>query len=480
MNTNDDVYVDACWESAAIEAVGPEHCSYPPRRGHELQFWIDGVDLFRRLEQAYAEAQDSAWAIVSFISPEFRLPSGRDFFDCCQHSHARGLDTRVLFWRNTEFFSPANIFHGHAAHIQELRTRALSFAMRWDDSKPVASHCHHQKLWLFDAGKDSARAFVGGMVLGPHTLDDQNHRGLPRSVHDVFIEVQGPAVHDVAHNFTQRWNQARQNQRPPFPSEAQAADLASPPLRSEARGSAQVQITRSLAPNRYRSTQESSSLQTFDGEDSIRRSYLEAFAKAQNFIYLENQHPGELSLLTALESALKRGVEVFLLVPAEPMLAISQCKRESEAYAQHRTGAEPRYFKTFQKLAELAQYEGWTMAELSVDDGQGGRRPVYVHSKTCVVDGRWGTSGSANLVDLSLCKDHTELNIQFWSPQHAQELFRRLAREHLDLDWEHDSERSGRRLFQRLRDCAQANAEAAQSAAWRGRVRAVDARRYGL
>lgn len=43
---------------------------------------------------------------------------------------------------------------------------------------------------------------------------------------------------------------------------------------------------------------------------------------------------------------------------------------------------------------------------------------------------KWFTIGSANLVDLSFERDHTELNASVWSAKSARSLFLDLAAEH--------------------------------------------------
>jgi phosphatidylserine/phosphatidylglycerophosphate/cardiolipin synthase-like enzyme len=47
-----------------------------------------------------------------------------------------------------------------------------------------------------------------------------------------------------------------------------------------------------------------------------------------------------------------------------------------------------------------------------------------------IVDGEWFTGGSANLVDLSMEKDHTELNISVWDQATAMRLLTDLSHEH--------------------------------------------------
>ena len=64
---------------------------------------------------------------------------------------------------------------------------------------------------------------------------------------------------------------------------------------------------------------------------------------------------------------------------------------------------------------------------------------IYVHSKTMVVDDKWWTVGSANCVDLSFNRDHTELNISIWDAPSALLLRRRLFAEHLGQIFEGES-----------------------------------------
>ncbi len=76
--------------------------------------------------------------------------------------------------------------------------------IRWD--RAHAGFCQHQKTWLIDAGKDTETSFVGGINLNPHSLVSPGHSGEGQN-HDVYIELAGPSVADVHHNFVQRWNE---------------------------------------------------------------------------------------------------------------------------------------------------------------------------------------------------------------------------------------------------------------------------------
>lgn len=57
-----------------------------------------------------------------------------------------------------------------------------------------------------------------------------------------------------------------------------------------------------------------------------------------------------------------------------------------------------------------------------------------MHSKLMIVDDLFLTCGSANLVDLSFEKNHTEVNVAVWSRRAATALREEIFREHLGSD----------------------------------------------
>jgi phosphatidylserine/phosphatidylglycerophosphate/cardiolipin synthase-like enzyme len=86
-------------------------------------------------------------------------------------------------------------------------------------------------------------------------------------------------------------------------------------------------------------------------------------------------------------------------------------------------------------LADAPNFTLAALARSDVDPATGGwqQREIYTHAKLCVVDGAWATIGSANLVDLSLLPDHTELNAALWSPEVCTRLLCELVAEHCEL-----------------------------------------------
>jgi cardiolipin synthase A/B len=182
--------------------------AYPVRPGNRLRPLIDGEPAFRRICQAVEAARHSVWVCLAFVWPEFEMPDGRgSFFDVLERAAQRGLDVRLIPWRPDA--GPAdwlrNAFWGSAEHRAALVERRSRLRIRWDRAQP--GFCQHQKIWLMDAGRDGETAFVGGINQNPHSMVAPGHRGEGQN-HDVYLEIRGPAVVDVHHNFAQRWNEA--------------------------------------------------------------------------------------------------------------------------------------------------------------------------------------------------------------------------------------------------------------------------------
>lgn len=426
-------------EDDALLAIADDHGPYPVRRGNHVIPWIDGVPFYDRLAAAVAAARARVWAVVSFIEPAFCFPDGLAWWDLLDRCRARGLDVRVLFWRNPRFSSTRHVFLGGPAERELLAARHADWAARWDSSAEPA-HCHHQKAFVIDAGEPDAIAFVGGMVLSNATLA---HPGHPRGSHkhDAFLELRGPVVADAEHNFVQRWNHARPDPAaPPWPDALRAGLLPWPERLPPACGDVQVQLARSLAPGLYCGSTPIVGARPFDseaGEATILAHYLAAIAAARRTIYIENQHPGQYAVLQALHAALSRGVRVVMVVPADPMPAIWHAAAEVAELARHGREHEHRYGPTFTQLAALARHPGFTLAALARTDDDG-HREVYTHAKLCIVDGAWATLGSANLVDLSLDRDHTELNAAWWGRATCLPLLLQLVTEHTDITADDD------------------------------------------
>ncbi|MCB9549706.1 MAG: hypothetical protein H6706_28195 [Myxococcales bacterium] len=409
---------------------------YPPpptaTTGNQIELLVGEIAFFRRLAAAFEGAKARIWISISFISADFRLPDGRPLWTLLEGAADRGVEVRLLAWRNPGFFAQRHLFEGR--NVPALHP---GWAVRWQTS-PDAAHCHHEKVWIVDAGRPDVRAFVGGVVMTRTDLPERARAGIAEGRHDLAAEVAGPAADAVAQAFASRWATAGGDAGPPPPA-------WQPALRP---GTARVQVARTLRPGVDRRHPA--------GSSEILAAWLAGLRAARHTVYLENQHPGEPRLLAELARALDRGVQVVLVVPGEPMGPIEVARRTRS----------PRYAEVFDRLSGLVAHPGFTLAAVAQGDPL---EEVYVHAKLTVVDGAWLSVGSANFVDLSLTADHTELNLVVWDADVAGGLLRALARLH------------------GVESPATLGAEARANAARRrrgepmvGRLYALDPRRYAL
>ncbi len=409
--------------------------AYPVRHGNSIHPLIDGEPAFRRVCEAIDQADSRLWVAVTFLWATFQLPDGRgSFLELLWRAGQRGLDVRVLFWRPDEETASLrpNAFWGSPAQRALLAEQAPGISVRWDRAHP--GFCQHQKFWLLDAGSDTARAFVGGLNLNPHAVAAPGHPGAGQQ-HDLYLELAGPAVTDIHHNFVQRWNEA---------SEREATDgrwgpdahraLAFPDHLAPACGTTVVQVQRTIHPGRYTDSHPAPGGTPFavaEGEFSIRDQYLQALHAARESIYLEHQVVSEPSILDALVDAAGRGVAVVLVAPTEEEAARFPAHRRTLARAPH-----------------------FTLAGLAGRDAQGARQPVHVHAKLMIVDDAWATVGSGNLHRFSL-SGNSELNLAFTDADTVRGLRTALFAEHLGRD---TSLLDGRAALALFRTVAEQNA----------------------
>ncbi|HWN70282.1 MAG TPA: hypothetical protein VNM90_21730, partial [Haliangium sp.] len=206
--------------------------SYPVRDGNVVRPLIDGAAAFGCICAAVDAARRSVWITIAFHDHGFHIPGDHgSFFDVLDRARARGLDVRVIFWRAPELEGrdPGIHFPGTAEQRRWLADRSSRFLARWDRlPKPL---CHHQKSWIVDAGDAGEIAFVGGINLDHASIAIPGHPYRDAgNIHDVYLELRGPAATDVHHNFVQRWNQASERHLADgaWPDPVTAGDLPFP------------------------------------------------------------------------------------------------------------------------------------------------------------------------------------------------------------------------------------------------------------
>ncbi|MCC6311068.1 MAG: phosphatidylserine/phosphatidylglycerophosphate/cardiolipin synthase family protein [Trueperaceae bacterium] len=443
--------------------------TYRVREGNSARLLVDGEPAFRRVYEAIEVARASVWVSITFMWPSFVMPDGRGTaLDVLARAAARGLDVRLIFWRPDDETASlrTNAFWGAPEHLEQLDAAGTGVSVRWDRAQ--AGHCQHQKVWMLDAGLPSQVAFMGGINLNPHSLAAPGHAGEGQN-HDVYVELAGPCLADVQHDFVQRWNEASERGVPGGTrGERGGEDLPYPTALPACAGTAAVQVQRTVAAGKYTVGRAPVGWRGFDagaGERTILRQYVVALGAARSAVYLENQYVEVPEIVAALRGALERGVEVVLLLPANPALS-------SAAYAT----PERRAF--FAARAALDDFPNFTLTGLAGLGGDGKRKPVYVHSKLMLVDDAFALIGSANLHRFSLF-GNGESSAAIRSPEHVGAFRRELFEEHIGLGTADLDAAAALREFGRV---ARENAArlAAGDAAWQGLAFRMRFATYGL
>ncbi len=442
--------------------------SYPTRSGNRIRPLIDGMPAFRRICAAIEQARTSVWVAVTFMWPEFRMPDGRGQpLAVLQRAAARGLDVRVIFWRPDEDMHRhrRNAFWGSAAHRAHLAGVCPDVAVRWDRAHP--GFCQHQKAWLMDVTDSAATGFVGGINMNPHTLVMPGHGGQGQN-HDACVEIAGPCLVDLHHDFVQRWNEASERDRDDgCAGRSGGTELPFPTQVPRPCGDARAQVQRTVHAGRYAHGHPPPAGQPFDiasGEMTSLAQYCAAIRAARRTVYLENQYLDVAEIVAALQDALVRGVQVLILMPLEPdLVAVSRGAPARPAMLQAR--------------AQLGTFANFTLCGIAGRDGGGARMPVYVHAKLMLIDDTWATVGSCNLHRFSLF-GNGELNIAYNDPETVRGMRVALLQEHLDTDTAALDDAAALRLF---RDIATSNRQrhSRGDADWQGLAITMDIRSYG-
>jgi phosphatidylserine/phosphatidylglycerophosphate/cardiolipin synthase-like enzyme len=360
---------------------------------------VHGAEYFRRVVAVVGAA--GAGDRVLFTDwrgdpDEMLTETGPTVGQLLSDAVGRGVQVRGLVWRShsdlMKFSAQQN--EGLGAEINRAGGEVLL------DQRVRRGGSHHQKLLVVQhrGRPQEDRAFVGGIDLCHSRRDNAEHDGDPQAQpmdgrygvrppwHDAALELQGPAVGEVAATFAQRWNDAtpldhrnpyrmviqRKERMPRKPRPLPALFPPPPPAGPHA-----VQVLRTYPSKKPRFPFAP------DGERSVARGYARAFARAEKLIYIEDQYLWSELVAHALADALRRApqLQVIAVVPRFPD-------------QDGRISGPPNRLGQIAAIDLLAAAGGDRFAVYDLVNDSG--RPIYVHAKVCVVDDTWMTCGSDN------------------------------------------------------------------------------------
>ena len=381
----------------------------PPREHNQITPLIDGEATFSAMYQAIRDAKSYVYVVGWALTPAFTLNRANSPLTdeatlvAALAEAATRIPVKILIWSGSAFLFPP-VRRSVEATRDELREIAPQIDLRLD-TRALPSHCHHQKAIVVDGQV----AFVGGLDLTTIDGDRWDRPGHPlrygRGWHDVSIAIRGEAVVDVEENFRQRWGDVTGE-----------TDLPHEEPNVQPEWQIPAQVIRTVPRFTYRFAHQ--------GEFGIAYAYLQAIARARRFIYIENQYLWLPEIVEALKTALERNDERFRIVILLPARAdMGKLDNDQQVSALRKAAGDTM------RVSAYCLYSGGPAPGIYGF----GYRPVYVHSKVCIIDDEWYTVGSANLNARGLATD-TEMNVQALDPESARALRLTLWSEHLGMD----------------------------------------------
>lgn len=373
---------------------------------------IDGAAYYKALGEAFANARRSivilGWDIRSdlLLDPEH----SKETLSAQLIRRVEAvpeLEVRLLIW---DWLMPLSL---NRQILPQWRFGALQDRMHFvfDDEIPVGG-AHHEKIVVVDG----CLAFVGGLDLTDGRWDTSEHDpknrfrkppdggAAPAPFHDAMLMVEGPLARAVGELAAQRWETATGEKL------AGAGDAAKSLWPSHVEPEIE---DRAIAIARSRPE--------FNGRDSvdeISRLYRAAIARAERFIYIENQYLTYMSVAAALAERLQAcpHLEVVAITP-------EACEGPLE------TAVMDAGRKRF-----VARLRGAADDRVRILTPHSHGVAINVHAKIMIVDDRFFTIGSANLANRSMGVDtETNLAIESAADDAVIRGWRlRLMAEHLD------------------------------------------------
>jgi cardiolipin synthase len=363
------------------DRVGP----FPLSGGNLVEPLENGDEAFPPMLAAIAAAKRSI-ALSTYIFDDDEI--GARFFDALASAHARGVEVRVIIDAVGQHYSRRSMVNRlHAAGVP-----AAAFMPLFVPGNLVALNLrNHRKLLVVDG----AEAFTGGMNIRAGNV---LAKPAANPIRDLQFRVRGPVVRQLTEVFASDWAFARK--------EILDGDTWFPEFME-----AGTVVARAIP----------------DGPDEyfevLKLIILGALALAERYVFIATPYfLPDAALISALNTAALRGVEVNILLPVENNLKVVQ-------WASHTL-----YWQVLDRGCRI-----WHSP------------PPFDHSKLMLVDDEWVLVGSTNWDPRSM-RLNFELNLECYDARLGARMkawFERRREISMEVT---KAEIDGRSLPRRLRD----------------------------
>jgi phosphatidylserine/phosphatidylglycerophosphate/cardiolipin synthase-like enzyme len=394
--------------------------------GTDVQLWIDNHDAWSQILQAVTAAQTSIEWMLFYLDTERELMSfspdaadpggvvtGQALEAALKDAAGRGVKVRLACNQLTAAIEGLTFDIGYpfttAGHVTSYFENVTNVEIR--PMRTPAYDPIHTKFVVID----NSIAFVIGSPFvqdyydaDTHLIDDARHgtfrSWLPDShsikvpTHDVSIQLKGSALAALNETFRLHWNTGLVSGAGGILGPA-----PTPAPQTQSTANVGVQVVRTLAGNeRYDDFPH--------GETSVLESYLRAIAKAQNYIYLENQYFTSHEIADALVLAIKQS-------PSLQVIFLTNNAVDLPGYSKWHPATIQRVLVGLDatERQRVGFFTVWSHQVISSLTDVTHICRSYIHSKVAIIDDCWATVGSANLDGDSLLTGDNAARGGWWA-----------------------------------------------------------------
>ena len=323
--------------------------------GNRVEILRNGVQIFPSMLAAIREAKQT-------INMEFYIywdgEIGRQFAEALAERARAGVQVKVILDAVGSAQMSQWLIDFMARNGIDLE---WYHPLRWYTISRF-NHRTHRKLMVVDGRV----GFSGGVGIADDWLGDADSKDHWR---DTVVRIEGPVVTQLQFAFLDNWVKSR-------------GELLT--------GLAYFDPAESCGNHRTQVIKSSPS----EGSSAVKLLYIVSIVSATKSIYISNAYfVPDSDTLRALEGAIRRGVDVRLIVPGEhtdvPIV---------------REASRMQYEKLLRRGIRIFEYQ-----------------PTMMHAKTMVVDGIWSTVGSSNFDDRSF-RLNDEVNVNVYDEQIAAQM----------------------------------------------------------
>lgn len=425
------------------------------RSGNKVSVLVDGHDVYQRIDELINTVAKngghrgyihiSLWHCL-VTTP---LTAKESFLRAITAASAAGVEVRVTLWAAEtsaawDMFKEEN--HDNAEAKAALESLGGNVHVELIEHANL-SGAYHEKYFIFYDGSE-VHAVVGGLNIDNGRATTVNHVGSTGAwsdVHDVALEIAGPAVNDIEDDFAAHW----------YSDWQQETHIAGPTTQHIASGNDDVEIAVTHPLSSMFRIPDSGAALAESPPKLIEQELVQRINAASKYVYIENyavfdepiiralggriaaaKHSGQsFQPIILLHYVPSRGIYNFLHYITYQHLSFMSCDSFDyidEQDVRHtvdrktqgvRTWTVDPYAGSFYqdtmvhwdggsaKLLTIGAFKGdtplYTVGYLSAA-GTVLAKPVWVHSKVSIFDDEYAGVGSANFNERSM-KDDGEL-----------------------------------------------------------------------